>query len=134
MTSLGEFEYRDHPAPWQTLMKSRVVRNEALSVQTSAQGELEIRLPLRKLNWLVPPLSWVFPTRESKLLRLDGLGSEVFRLCQQEREVQWIVDAFAERHRLTFHESRVAVTQYVRSLVERRVLILVGSPDKLEEK
>ena len=95
---------------------------------------MEIRLPLRKLNWLVPPLSWVFPTRESKLLRLDGLGSEVFRLCQQEREVQWIVDAFAERHRLTFHESRVAVTQYVRSLVERGVLILLGSPNKLEEK
>ena len=56
---------------------------------------------------------------------LDRLGAEVWRLCDGKRTVEEVVDLFGERHALTFHESRVAVTLYLKALLQRGVLAIV---------
>ena len=55
---------------------------------------------------------------------LDKLGTEVLELCDGSRRVEEIVDEFAAKHRLTFHESRVAVTGFLRSLVQRGLIAI----------
>jgi len=61
---------------------------------------------------------------EKRTLRLDRLGSEVWDLCDGQRTGEGVVDDFAQRHRLTFHEARAAVTVYLKTLVQRGALAL----------
>jgi hypothetical protein len=45
-------------------------------------------------------------------------------LCDGKATVESIIDEFAARHRLSFHESRVAVTGYLKTLIRRGVLAI----------
>ena len=69
-----------------------------------------------------PPLSWIVPFREESCSTLDPLGAEVWKLCDGQRTVEGVVDAFKDRYALSFHEARVAVTEYLKVLVQRGVL------------
>jgi len=53
-------------------------------------------------------------------------------LCDGERTVEAIIDAFAAEHRLTFHEARVAVGGYLRSLMARGALAMVMAQEERE--
>jgi hypothetical protein len=57
-----------------------------------------------------------------KKIQLDALGSEVWRLIDNDRSVQDIVDHFAEAHRLSSREAEVAVTHFFRSLGRRGLI------------
>ena len=58
---------------------------------------------------------------------LDHLGVEVWERCDGTRTVEQVVDEFAQKHALSFHESRVMVTEYLRELIQRGVLA-IGLP------
>lgn len=82
--------------------------------------------------WRPRPRTWwsglaalLLPWRDQKGFALDALGEEVWSACDGERSFEHIIEAFAERHRLRFHEARVPVAQFVRVLVERDLLSLV---------
>jgi hypothetical protein len=78
----------------------------------------------RRPQYLVPPLSWIVPFHPERRLVLDRLGTEVWTLSDGRHTVEQIVDLFAEGHKLTFHEARVAVTGYLKTLIERGVLAI----------
>jgi len=106
------------------MLDARPVRNAAIVVDGDSATGLRLSVRLRRPRYLVPPLSWLVPHRSARTMRLDPLGSQVWELCDGERTVEAIVDAFAERHRLTFHEARVAVTGYLQQLVQRGALAI----------
>jgi len=62
-------------------------------------------------------------------VELDALGRQVFVACDGSRTTEQIVEEFAERHRLRFHEARLSVLTFLRSLVERNLVALVASKD-----
>ncbi len=66
----------------------------------------------------------IMPTRDERRFTLDPLGADCWRLCDGQRTVEEIVDRFAERHGLSFHESRVAVTGYLKQLIQRAILAI----------
>ena len=82
-------------------------------------------VPLRPRFWTGPPLSWLLPFRKERGFALDALGEEVFAACDGRRTLEQIIEAFASRHRIRFHEARLAVTQFLRSLSERNLVALV---------
>jgi len=106
------------------VLAARPVRNAAGTASADPTGEVAIAVPMKRPRWLVPPLSWLVPLRPSRTVRLDNLGAQVWELCDGGRTVEEIVDEFARRHRLTFHEARVAVTGYLSQLVRRGVLAM----------
>jgi len=105
------------------------VRNAAADVAWNEADELVVRVSVERPRWLVWPLSWIVPHRSTRTVRLDRLGAGVWDLCDGENRVEDVVDAFAERYALTFHEARVAVTGYLQSLVQRGALAM-ALPDE----
>ncbi len=113
------------PADWRQMLSATPERNRAAEHRWRNGDILELTV-LKKRPWfLVPPLTWIFQTRPRRLFELDRLGSELWKLCDGKRKVEDLVDECARRHRLTFHESRVAVTGYVSELVRRGALVLI---------
>ncbi len=109
---------------WRDALQTIPVRNEAADVDDRGDGAVAITVQRTRPRWLVPPLSWVIRPRLTKTYKLDGIGGEVWRLCDGERTVEAMADAFAQRHHLTFHEARVALMSYLKLLVERGALVL----------
>lgn len=58
----------------------------------------------------------------SKTVRLDCLGAEVLRACDGRKTVEEIVDEFAASHRLTFHEARLGVMQFLKVLMQHNAV------------
>ena len=56
---------------------------------------------------------------------LDRIGRTVWDLCDGQRTVERVVEEFAGRYGLTFHEARVSVTTYLKELVQRGALVMV---------
>ena len=108
---------------WRTMLEATPLRNAGADV-AEADGIVRIALRTQKPRWLVPPLSWLLPLRRTRAVQLDRVGSRVWRLCDGERTVEQVVDEFARVYRLSFHEARVAVTGYLKQLVQRGALAI----------
>jgi len=103
------------------------VVNSAVRVELQDNGAL-LWLPLRPRWWMGPPISWVLPFRREKGIALDGLGRQVLESCDGNSSVERIVEDFALRHQLRFHEARQSVLLFLKMLLERKVVALVVKP------
>jgi hypothetical protein len=45
-------------------------------------------------------------------------------LCDGSKSIETIIDEFAEQYSLTFHESRVLITGFIKMLVQRGALAM----------
>ncbi|MDP7254066.1 MAG: PqqD family peptide modification chaperone, partial [Planctomycetota bacterium] len=111
-------------ASWREMLEARAVQNEAAEIESEEDGSTILNLKTKRPSFFFPPLSWLIRSPDKQRVSLDRLGTEVWRLCDG-RTVEQIIDLFAEQHGLTFHEARVAVTSYMKSLVERGALAIV---------
>ncbi len=114
----------DAAARWRRMLSTRLYRNRKAVVHREDASGCRIEVPNQRLKGLVPPVSWIIKPRPTRTVELDPLGSRIFMLCRDNTTVETVVDAFAKQMDLTFHESRVSVSQYIRYLVERGLLVL----------
>lgn len=110
---------------WERMLRARPARNAAADVRRDERDGTRITVRKRKPWFLIPPLSWIIRPRLTGVAALDDLGSQVWGLCDGVRTVEGVIDEFAGAHRLSFHEARVAVTGYMKLLVERGALAMV---------
>lgn len=115
------------PADPTLLLAMVPAKNQAIRVETKAEGLL-LWVPLNRPAWMAGPLSYVLPFRKEKGIALDVIGTEVFLACDGDRKVETIIEEFALRHRLRFHEARQSVVTFLRWLVERKVIVLALGP------
>ncbi|HEY4160169.1 MAG TPA: PqqD family protein [Polyangiaceae bacterium] len=99
------------------------VPNRAVREETRA-GATILYTPI-EWSWWLRALSWLLPVRRERGFALDALGQEVWRECDGERTIEMIVDAFASRHRVRFHEARQAVLQFLKMLSERKLIAML---------
>jgi hypothetical protein len=118
---------------WRAMLAAVPVRNAAAQVAWNAAGELEVTVAIERPRYLVWPLSWIVPHGSRRTVRLDKLGAQVWDLCDGQMTVGDVIDVFAERYQLTFHEARVAVTGYLQSLVQRGALAMAMPDDEAAE-
>jgi hypothetical protein len=88
-----------------------------------------VSVPMRRPRFLVPPLSWILPYSSHRRVELDALGAGVLDLCDGRRSVEAVIEAFAARHKLSFREAQLAVTQFLKQLTHRGLLAIVGRED-----
>ena len=118
---------KKQPIEMQRLLAAVPVGNEA--VRREDRGEsVVLFLPLKK-KWWMPIVSRFLPIRTEQGFQLDGLGLEVWQACDGQHTTEQIVENFAQRHRLTFHEARLTVLQFLRMLVQRNLVVMVGHDD-----
>ncbi len=115
-------------ADWRPMLAACLLHNEAAAADPQPGGGIRIKVPTKPPRGLFPPLSWLARTKPFKILELDALGHQVWRSCGPGKTVEQIIDDFAGTYRLTFHESRVAVTGFIKTLVQRGALVVVMRP------
>ena len=115
------------------ILGSRPHRNRSMRTERRRDGGLLATIPLRRPKYLVPPLSWLLPYSKSRRVRLDRLGSAVLDLCDGHRTVEAIIEKFAAEHKLSFRESQIPVTTFLRQLTDRGLVVIVGSDQDGEE-
>jgi hypothetical protein len=98
-------------------------QNQAIRVELRDAG-LIVWTKIQTRWWMRPPLGWLLPFRSEKGIALDVLGREVFEACDGQRSLESIIEQFAERHRLRFHEARISVTTFLRWLMDRKIIYL----------
>ena len=103
-------------------------RNAAMKLEPLSDGCL-VSVPVRRPGWLVPPISWILPWSDVRRVQLDQPGAEVLNLCDGQRTGEEVVERFAEAHKLSFREGQTAVTQFLRQLLQRGIVALVGTED-----
>lgn len=118
--------YAARGVSWRSTLRIRPVHNAVAELLAEEDTGLLFRVRRQRLSWLVPPLSWVFRPRLEHRKWIDHLGAEVWRLCDGERDLESIVDVFAERNELSFHEARAAVSTYLQQLTESGILAAVA--------
>lgn len=101
------------------------VRNRAVRVEEDGGGNLVVYVPIRRRWFMKGILGWLLPFRSERGYALDRLGREVWQACDGRRRVEEIVEEFARRHHLRFHEARAAVMQFLRQLTERGLIVMV---------
>ncbi len=111
--------------PWWPAMMTRPVRNSAAAVGEEDDAKL-VTVRQERPRWLVPPLSWVIRPRLRKTVRLEGLSLKIWQRCDGRRRVIELADELAAEHGLTFHEARVAVSDYLQRLVKRGLVALAA--------
>lgn len=111
-------------ASWRELLAVKPVRNAAAAREDQGPENLRLTVKRQRPALLVPPISWIIRPSPQKSHVLDRLGREVWEMCDGDRTVENIIDQFCGQHRLTFHEGRVAVTAYLKSLLERGLVAM----------
>jgi len=100
--------------------------NAKAEVKTVREGVI-VSVPVRRPNWLIPPISWVLPWSSHRRVQLDEAGTAVLALCDGQRNVEQVIETFAQEHKLSFRESQLAVTQFLRELLRRGIVAMVGT-------
>jgi len=54
---------------------------------------------------------------------LEGVGREVYEDIDDQRNFEQLIDRFAERHRLSFLESRALLAQYLQILTKKGLVV-----------
>jgi hypothetical protein len=120
-------------AAWRPMMEAIPLRNGAARVEREADGTLRAYVLKLRPWYMKPPLSWMMQARPERCLMLDRLGTEVWDLCDGTRNVESIVDRFAGKHRLSFHEAWTAVTSYLKMLIQPGVLAIALKKENVHE-
>ena len=99
-------------------------RNRRVTVDSREDGAM-LWAPVRRRWWMRPPFSWFLPYRDRKGFGVDALGLGVWQACDGTRTIERIIEEFANRHRVSFHEGRAVIMQFLRVLTRRELLAVV---------
>ncbi len=119
---------RANPSPsfyGSDLLDAVPLKNECAIERRSSAGELVVSVPLQERWFMRPPISWILQFSRERSVALDKIGEEVWSQCDGEKSIEEIVERFTQRHGTSFHESRLAVMQFVQDLVRRDLLVVV---------
>jgi len=108
------------------LLMSRPIRNEAVSVRTVDNDELEITV-YRKKTKSVVLLSKLFRLPVTRKIVLDKIGAYVWTLCDGNDTISDIIKIFSEKYSLDRKKSERYLLIYLRQLTHRG-LIAIAAP------
>jgi len=105
-------------------LSSVPMRNEKVKVCPSADGKsLELEIGLRHEGFMLL-MHRLFKLRDRKQYSLDAVGRQVYESIDGQKSFEQLIDEFAERHKLTFFESRALLTQYIKTLMTRGLVVV----------
>ncbi|HOX40101.1 MAG TPA: PqqD family protein [Candidatus Brocadiia bacterium] len=104
------------------------VVNSLLEIEDDGSDALKLKVPF-KPNRIFRILGYIGPTPTHKMVTLDRLGAEFFKLCDGQRAVDEIIREFAARHKLNLREAELSGVSYLKSLAKRGIIVL-AVPEK----
>ena len=114
------------------VLRSRPVRNQGVRIEKIEGGGLRL-LTKRREAWWVKLLGVFVPIPRERVLELDGVGEQVWELCDGEHTLRDMIGAFQERHKLTRAEAEWSLRTYLRDLGKRRLVAFAVEKPKESE-
>lgn len=111
-------------ADWKRMIASIPVKNEAAEVLEASGGRVQLCVHNQRPAWHRGPVALLLPMRRSRQVELDELGSELWRGCDGKTRVGDLIERFARKERLDWHEARLLVTASLRALIEKGILAI----------
>lgn len=109
---------------WLPMLESVPVRNDAAKVEKNDDGTITATVKLKGKAPYLPPISWFIKRKDYRDSRLDLVGTSLWKMCDGEKKTELLIDEFSKKHRLTFHEARVSVWEYLKILVRRGIVVI----------
>ena len=110
-------------ADWISMLKAVPVKNSAAEIHETASG-LSVRVFNRKNDSRFFLLRWIVPYNPYRTIQLDAIGAAIWHLCDGKRTIEELCDLFAKEYRLSFHEARSGLTDYLSKLIRSGVLAI----------
>jgi hypothetical protein len=110
----------------EAFLKAKPFANQAAAVDEKPGGGALVRVPLNRPRWLVPPISWLLPFSRERKIELDPVGRGVLAMCNGRKNVERIIEEFAQANKLSFREAQLSVTKFLRQMTERGIIAIVG--------
>ena len=114
------------PPPTPRQMLRAVPTPNARARTVPAERGAVVHVPIQKRWFHRGPTAWLLPLRDYRKIGLDSVGADVWDACDGRTQAGVIIERFALRHRLRFHEARMAVLHLLRDLTQRGALVMVG--------
>jgi hypothetical protein len=111
--------------PLEVLLAAIPVRNLSV-LQEEQENGLILRVPVRKRWFTSAPFSYIFPFRTFRSVEIDKTGREVLKECDGKRNIEEIVERFAQKYHISFHEARTCVLEFLKSLTRRGIIVITG--------
>ena len=119
---------------YQRSLRAIPVRNtEARVTPGPGRDELTVEVRLR-YGPVLGLLRRLLKARTVKTYVLDAVGREVYEDIDGTRDFETLIDRFAERHRLTFLESRALLAQYLQILTRRGIVVATLPRDAIPHR
>lgn len=100
-------------------MESIPVFNQGMSFVESEPGRVVITVRLkRRPGWL----GRFQPSVLERVIKLDELGTFVFRQVDNHKATREIIDAFVSRFKVNRREATLSTVSFLKSLVQRGVI------------
>jgi hypothetical protein len=114
------------------VLGSRPLRHTGLKTERIEGGGLRLFVA-RRGDWWARLLALVFPVPRERQVELDGVGEEVWDLCDGKHTLRDMIEILGERHQLTRAEAEWSLRAYLRDLGKRGlVAFAVETPEKGE--
>ena len=108
------------------ILKAVPYANDAIKLEVRPDGSALASVPMQKPKWVDGPMGWFLPYSTHRRVELDEIGVVVLKLCDGKRKVEEIVEEFAKRHMLSWREAQICVLAFLRQIVERGLVVIVG--------
>jgi hypothetical protein len=115
------------------VMSSRPVRNDQIRSESTEDGGLRLFVE-RRGDWWVRLLSLIFPIPRERIVELDTVGEEIWKLCDGEHTLKELIFIFEERHKLTRGEAEWSLRTYLRDLGKRGLVAFAMDEAHTSEK
>lgn len=69
------------------------------------------------------------PETLTRSFDLDAFGVDVLNMCDGQKTVRYIAEAFAKRHKLNKHEAEKAVIAFLQTLISKGVVVVMVEKD-----
>lgn len=105
------------------MLQAIPVKNAAAEITETSSG-ISARIFNKKNDSRFFLLRWIVPYKPYRTIQLDSIGSYIWRLCDGKHTVENLCDIFAQDYKLTFHEARSGLTDYISKLIKSGVLAI----------
>jgi hypothetical protein len=112
-------------------LSARPEQTPTIGIQEREDGGVQVSIRLQRRPWL--GLFGKYGDVE-RTFGLDPLGREVYEACSGKADVKTLIRRFARNHKVSRAEAELAVTTFLKTLLQKGLIVMAVDKDRLKGK
>lgn len=114
------------------MLRARPIRRPSVEVEETDEGEIVLTISYNP-SLGVKILARLFFVPTTRIITLDKIGADIWKMCDGEKKVEDIVSEISRRYKLGRREAEVAIITYIKKLGDRGALDIAMDPSSIKE-